>query len=349
MKILFVYYAFENQGSGLVIQGYTEAAEAMGHHVAVYGPPDPNIPLNYTTNVGSADAVVFIFEWTTEIRYADPLHLARIFGRIPRSRRVIIDGDGNYNDVVNLKGDFNHPDAESGRRWTEFCETLTDKICQPTLRPLRENVRPFLFYAYNPRWSTAFDPSRQEYGMLYVGHCKFRWDGMQEVLDAVQPIRRHVGRIGLVGYGWDSQPWWAEPLGLEAAYVSNPEYLDRQSVEVLPPVPFGDVIDWMGRARFNPILTRPTFAYMKLVTPRYFETPAAGTVPLFVVDEAHVAEIYGEVGKELVLQEEGTNRIMDIMNRPEHYADVVAEIQEHLALEHSHAARLHELIEIIES
>lgn len=349
MNLLFVYYAFENQGSGLVIQGYTEAAHAMGHQVAVYGPPDPKIPLNYTTDIEAADAVVFIFEWTTEIRNADPLRLARLFDRVPRCRRVILDGDGNYNDLINLNGDFNHPDAESSRRWTEFCDTITDKICQPTLHPLRDNVRPFLFYAYNPSWSSAFDPAGHEFGMLYVGHCKFRWNGMHEVLDAIQPIRDRVGRIGLIGYGWDSQPWWAEQLDLEAAYVSDPDYLDAQGVEILPPVPFEDVIDWMGKARFNPILTRPTFDHMKLVTPRYFETPAAGTVPLFAVDEAHVTEIYGETGRELVLQEQGTDRIADIMNRPGHYADVVIEIQQHLASKHSHEARLRELIEIIES
>jgi hypothetical protein len=45
---MFVYYAFEDQGSGLVIQGYTDAARAMGHEVCVYGRDNPKIPLNYS-------------------------------------------------------------------------------------------------------------------------------------------------------------------------------------------------------------------------------------------------------------------------------------------------------------
>src|SRR5262245_63622068 len=103
MRLMFVYWAFEDQGSGLVIQGYTEAARALGHEVAVYGrwrfgKDNPKIPLNYSLDVGSADAVLFVFEWTTGLRPGDHLDLVRLVGQVPRCRRVILDGDGNYND-----------------------------------------------------------------------------------------------------------------------------------------------------------------------------------------------------------------------------------------------------------
>ena len=48
MKLVFVYYAYENQGSALDLQGYTRAAREMGHEVTVYGWPNAKIPLNYS-------------------------------------------------------------------------------------------------------------------------------------------------------------------------------------------------------------------------------------------------------------------------------------------------------------
>src|SRR5262245_61173648 len=153
MRLVFVYWAFEDQGSGLVIQGYSDAARALGHEVVVYGRPNSRISLNYSRDIGSADAVIFIFEWTTELWQGDPLDLLRVVSKIPRRRRVILDGDGNYNDVIHVAGDYNHRDAAAGRRWIEICDSLSDKICQPTLHPLLKNVRTFLFYSYNPAWA----------------------------------------------------------------------------------------------------------------------------------------------------------------------------------------------------
>lgn len=355
MRLIFVYWAFEDQGSGLVIQGYTEAARALGHEVVVYGcwrlgKENPTIPLNYSLDVASADAVVFIFEWTTALKPGDQLDLVRLVGKVPRERRVILDGDGNYNDLVSADADYNHRDAESVRRWVETCDSLSDKICQPTLHPLRENVRPFLFYAYNPAWERPLNLRAKEYGMIYVGHSKFRWCAMQRVLRAVEPIRGQIGRIALVGHGWDSPPWWAGKLELEHAYCSDAGYLKDLGVETLPSVRFEGVIDWMSRATFNPVLLRPVFQHLRFVTPRLFETPAANTIPLFVFDEAHVQEIYGEEALELVLpQDSPQEKVLDIVGRPGHYADVVRGVRQHLAEKHCHAARLRRLIEIIES
>ena len=108
MRLMFVYWAFEDQGSGLVIQGYSEAAKALGHEVAVYGRSNPKIPLNYSLDVEAADALVFIFEWTTQLMAGDALDLVRLVSKVPRRRRVILDGDGNYNDVIAIDGDYNH-------------------------------------------------------------------------------------------------------------------------------------------------------------------------------------------------------------------------------------------------
>src|SRR5216684_2140144 len=89
MRIMFVYWAFEDQGSGLLIQGYTKAAQELGHEVVVYGKQNPKIPLNYSLDINSADAVVFVFEWTTDLLQGDRLDLLRLVTQIPRKRRVI--------------------------------------------------------------------------------------------------------------------------------------------------------------------------------------------------------------------------------------------------------------------
>src|SRR5262249_15875665 len=162
MKLVFVYWAMEDQGSGLVIQGYSEAARTLGHEVSVYGrwipwKNNPRPPLNYSLDIESADAVVFLFEWATKLSPDDQLDMARILTKVPRHRRVIIDGAGNYNDVIRITDDYNHPDTGASQRWTEACDSVSDKICQPTLHPLRPNVIPFLFYAYNPSWEMSLD------------------------------------------------------------------------------------------------------------------------------------------------------------------------------------------------
>jgi hypothetical protein len=263
---------------------------------------------------------------------------------------VILDGDGNYNDIVRVGSDYNHRDTRSNQLWIDVCDSLTDKICQPTLHPIRKNVRTFLFYCYNPEWEVPLNGAQKEFGMLYVGHSKFRWPAMGPVLRAIEPVRDHVGRIGVVGHGWSEVPPWAAPMHMEDAYYTDRDYMRTLGVEVLPPVPFGDVIGWMSKAYFNPVLTRPTFNRMQLVTPRFFETPASSTIPLFGLDEAYVQEIYGERALDLVLPVvDPQSKIVDIHERPEHYSAIVAEIRAHLAMEHSQRARVQELVEIIES
>jgi hypothetical protein len=350
MRLMFVCWPFENQGSGLVIQGYTEAAPALGHEVVVYGRPDPKIPLSYSLDIESADAVVFVFEWTTDLWQGDHLDLAKLVASVPRNLRVILDGDGNYNDPIEVSGDYNHRDAAANRRWIDVCDSLTDKICQPTLHPLKGHVRGFLFYGYNPAWEVPLEFGGKEYAMIYLGNSKFRWDAMVRVLRAIEPVRDELGRIAVVGCGWDRLPPWAVSMHMEDAYYTDPAYLEKLRVDVNDAVPFEQVIDWMSKAAFNPVLSRPTFNRMRLVTPRFFETFAANTIPVFGLDSGHVEEIYGPEALELTLPSQDPHqKILDVIHRPAHYAGLVRRIRQHLALKHSHAARLRELVEIVES
>lgn len=350
MRLMFVHYVLEDRGSPQDIYNYGHVARALGHEVAIYGCSNGTSPFNYSIDIDSADAVIFIFEWTTDLQYGDTLDFMRLVGKVPRRRRVVIDCDGKYNDAISVVGDYNHPDAAASRRWVDVCDSISDKICQPTLHPLRPNVRTFLFHAYNPTWEVPLELSAKEYGMFCVGNNWFRWRPMQRVLRAIEPIRDQVGRIGLTGLGWNSPAPWANPTIIEDAYFTDPAYLKQLDVEVMPPVRFDQVIDYMGKGIFSPVIYRPLFDQLRLVTCRTFETPAANTLPLFGQDAEYVEEIYGEEAVELVLPDERPHeKILDLLCRREYYTAIVKRIRHQLAEKHPYAARLRELIEIVES
>ena len=348
MKLVFVYWGYENAGSMLDLRGYARAAQAMGHEVTVYGPPNPVFALNYSQDLAGADAVVFIFEWTTELQYGDRLDWARLVSSVPRGRRVVIDCDGAYNEPILFHGDYNHRTEEGSRKWRDVCDSLSDKICQPTFRPRLPNVRPFLFHIYDPTWEAPLDFADKEFSMIYVGHTKFRWRGMSRVLQAIEPVREQVGRIALVGEGWDNPPEWTQWLEVRDDYYVDRDYLKRLRIETMPPIPYPQVPATMSKAVFNPVMYRPLFEYLEMVTCRTFETPAAATIPLFLLDPGYVREIYGNRTAELLLGDEKPyDRILDVLDRPEHYAEIVREIRQNFGRRHSPEERMQELIGII--
>src|SRR5690349_11401968 len=73
MKLVFVYWGYENAGSMLDLRGYARAAKSMGHEAIVYGPPNPAFGLDYSKDLSGADAVIFVFEWTTDLQFGDRL------------------------------------------------------------------------------------------------------------------------------------------------------------------------------------------------------------------------------------------------------------------------------------
>ena len=172
---------------------------------------------------------------------------------------------------------------------------------------------------------------------------------MQRVLRAIEPIRDKVGRAALVGQDWAAMPWWVPSPLREQAYFTDPDYLKRMDIELRQPIPVEQVIPTMGVAVFNPVLMRPVFDYLGLVTCRTFETPAANTIPLFAQDAEYVRTIYGERATELVLRdgEAASEQIIDVLRRPEHYAEIVRDIRRHLAETHSYTVRLQELVRLV--
>ena len=167
---------------------------------------------------------------------------------------------------------------------------------------------------------------------------------MQRVLQAIEPIRPRVGRLGVIGFGWNELPFDHDPNAPADAYRNDPAFLRRLRVEVMPPVRFDQVIPWMGRGVFSPVIYRPLFDNLRLATCRTFPRRRRPTRSLFCQDDDFVREIYGEVGLELRLSAE---KIVDLFARPKHYLGVVREIRQHLAEHYSYKARFKELIELI--
>ena len=54
---------------------------------------------------------------------------------------------------------------------------------------------------------------------------------MERILRAIEPNRARIGRIALVGHGWDALPPWAVPMKIEDFYYTDPSYLERMGVE----------------------------------------------------------------------------------------------------------------------
>jgi hypothetical protein len=349
MRIMFVYFIAEDAGSAQDVHNYCRAARELGHEVVLYGPPGALPSFEFSLDVESADAVFFVFEWTTDLRFGDQVDWARLLTKVPRHKRFVIDCDGAYNEPIHVEGDLNHRDEASSRRWMEICDTIADTVFQPTLHPVRPNVRPFFFHAYDPGWERPLDFRQKAYGMTYVGHAKFRYFPMLRVLRAIEPIRDRFGRIAVVGHGWDSMPPWATWMKIEDYFYTDQHYLRSMGVEYVAPIPFDQVIDWMSKGRVSPVIYRPLFSHLRFVTCRTFETPAANTIPLFGLDPEYVREIYGDPAVELALPgdlEAARQKVADIVDRPQRYADIVDGIRARMRAVHSFKARLQEMVTI---
>ena len=189
----------------------------------------------FSLDVESADAVFFIFEWTTQLRFGDQLDWARLVSKVPRHKRFVIDCDGAYNEMIHVEGDLNHRDEASSRKWMDICESLADKIFQPTLHPVQPNVRSFLLSRLRSRHGSGrWISDGKEYGMTYVGHAKFRYFPMLRVLRAIEPIRDRFGRIAVVGHGWDSMPPWASWMKIEDYFYTDQSLPEEDGRGICP-------------------------------------------------------------------------------------------------------------------
>lgn len=340
------------------ITKYVETGKAMDHEVAIYGEQTSGSPLPHSLDVKRFDFTVFVVYDPED--FPDLPYLARILDGVPKSRRVIIDCTGRYNETTRVEHDFNHLQKLDGHQdweWTEGFEAVADRILQPTLKPRKSNVQPFLFHGFDPAAVAKPYKSAKEavqawpskpLGMVYLGNNWQRWTQTRRLLEGLEPVRDKLGAMRLAGWGWDQRPDWAVELGLQGV-DTDPEFLKRLGVETTAGVPFDQFIEYISQARFCPIMQRPLFNELGLVTNRTFETFCADTIPLLMIPDALVESIHGSAAQLLAPGNDITGRVKDMMSRPEYYWDAVLKTRAHLAEHQSFRRRFEELITILKS
>jgi hypothetical protein len=363
MKLLIVSRLDRSARAISTIAGYARTGKALGHEVAVFGEQKsgpPGIPL--TLSVKNYDFVIFVVYDAPD--FPDLPYLAQLLDGVPKDRRVIIDCTGRYNETIRVEHDFNHLekiDNHQGWEWVEGIQAVSNRVLQPTLAPLRPDVRPFLFHAFDPAsvahpyesapaavrgWS-GVDGTPKPYGVAYVGHNWQRWTQIRRFFEAIEPLRDRVGPMCLAGWRWDERPEWAIERGV-AGVDTDPAFLKKLGVETKPPIQYHEMIQFMGQARFCPVFHRPVFNHLGLVTVRTFETFCADTIPILMLPDNLVDAVYGPAGASLAPGDDVTGRLTELLDRPEDCWDAVLKTRAHLAQHHSYQQRFKELLAILE-
>lgn len=347
MKILFVMEYRNNAGNTHALANYMRVGEALGHTIAFYGEPQPNMAgVRCSTDVRAFDRVVYLFESLLYRRKR--LEEVSLLGNMPRGRRFVLDADGKFNPLTVVDGyDRNFRDAAERRQWLEFYDALADRIIKPTIAPADDSrVMALPFFGFNP--ALVIEPATappKRYDVLHVGHNWWRWKQVkEELLPAFEQIRGQVGAIGFAGLWWDGVPEWAWKEGLEPAFRCETEAFGLLNIETPGAVPYTDVIRTMSTARVNIFTQRPFLAQVKHLTLRYFEEFCADTIPLLMLDTDLAQAVYGPAARELTLPGRAAEKILDALQRPDHYREVVADVRKHLLAYHSYERRVGELV-----
>lgn len=358
MRILLVNWVEPGVRSVSTIHGWAAAGRALGHDVALYGDPHPELPsLRFTTDLSGVDVALFVIQVVSD--FPEMPRLARLLDGIPRDRRVVVDLWGHFNDTIRLEHDFNHLeklDGHLGWEWEEAIAAVSDAVLQPTLAPLRSGVGSFLFHGYDPHsvwrpYATAREaavawrdatPAEKPYGVMYVGNNWQRWEQVRRFLEQYRSAREELGRVCLVGWDWASRPEWAVKQGM-AGIDTDPALLAELGVEVRPCVRFDEVPGLLGTARFAPVFHRPLFRHLGFVTIRTFETFYGDALPVLMLPREFVPAVYGPAALPLVPGDDVAEHLRDALRRPEPYWEAVLQTRSYLASHHSFEQRFRQL------
>ncbi len=355
MKLLLVTWVDPWVRSVSTVHKWVEAGRKLGHEVAVYGDPHPELPgLSFTTDLSSVDLALFIIQVPSD--FPDMPNLARLLDGVPRDRRMVVDLWGRFNDTIRVDHDFNHLeklDGHLGSEWEDAIGAVSDTILQPSLTPLRPGVRPFLFHGFDAssvvrnhasarEAAAAWRGAKQRYGVMYAGSNWHRWDQVRRFLEDYGPARNDVGPACLVGWDWGSRPDWAVQNGI-MGIDTDPALIAEFGVEVRHGVRFDEVAGLLGQARFVPVFHRPLFRHLGFVTNRTFETLYVDALPVLMLPRAFVEEVLGPAALALVPKGGVAAHLRDALGQPEPYWDAVLKTRAHLARHHSYAHRFQEL------
>ena len=355
MKLLLVGSVDPWVRSVATVHRYVAAGRALGHEVAVYGPPHAELPgLPFTGDLDGIDLALFVVQVPSD--FPDMPFIARLLDGIPREKRVVVDLWARLNDTIRLEHDFNHLeklDGHLGWEWQDALRSVSDTIVQPSLAPQVAGVGSFLFHGFDPgsvktpyvsadEAAAAWGSAQKPYGIMYAGSNWQRWSQVRPFLESYAPVRAQVGPACLVGWDWGARPDWAVQKGI-MGIDTDPALLAELAVEVRHGVRFDEITDLLGQARFAPVFHRPLFRQLGFVTNRTFETFHADTMPVLMLPRDFVAALYGEAALALVPSQDVGAHLADVLARPEPYWDAVLQTRAHLARHHSYARRFEEL------
>jgi hypothetical protein len=339
------------------VDRYIATGRRLGHDVSLYGKRNAEFPdVPTTLDTDDADLVIFVVQIPRDI--PDMPGLAQLMDRLPRQKRLVVDLWGRFNDTVRIDHDFNHLEKFDGHPSWEWMQALPalGRVVQPTLQPRRNDAGTFLFHGFDPTqisrtyataedaaqaWRSA-DRSTRPYGVIYVGSNWQRWSQVRPFLEAYRPAAEKIGQICLAGWDWSERPAWAAEIGL-AGVDTDPDLLADLRVEVRMGVRFDRVVALLGQGRFSPVFHRPLFKELGLVTNRTFETFLADTIPVLMLPEPFVEQIYGPAALPLVPRTDIASHLAAIVEDPVPAWHAVLETRKHLASRHSIERRFTEL------
>jgi hypothetical protein len=362
MRLLIVSRFDRSARAINTITKYARIGKSLGHEVALFSEPIADMPDVPTSHDPKAfDYVMFVLYETSD--FPDLPYLAYLLDGVPRERRIIVDCTGRYNDTIEVEHDFNHlekMDNHLGWEWVDGFDAVAKTVLQPTLSPLRSKAHSFLFHGFDPaaitrRYETATEAAsawsgkgtdQKKYGLAYVGNNWQRWTQMRRLLQQIEPIKQSIGPIFLAGWAWDYRPDWAAELGVQGI-DTDPAMLQRIGVELCGNISFDQVIGIVNQARFCPVIHRPLFNRLGIVTNRTFETFCSDTIPLLMLPDQMIDSIYGPAARPLAVGDDIAGHIQKILRSPETYWDVVLKTRKYLADRHSFHRRFQELLTIL--
>ncbi|ROR44724.1 glycosyltransferase family protein [Kitasatospora cineracea] len=289
-RVLFAGDFHWQAGSAHMISEYVRAAPALDCEVALAGPLcrlDDQVPglLPVVDDLAWGTHLVLVFEGR---QFLDERRL-ELCERFPRSRRIVLDPDAHWGEHTVL-GDDDSAGPYGHQQWQQLYRLLSDVILQPRLGKLPDGAQ---FFPYFGMPKPVHRPERTPaatYDLQYVGANWWRWDALADLVEAARSAKPPLTRLRVAGRWWSGDP---HPEHLTAT-ANRPGWLAEHGVKVTGPVPFGQVLTQMAKAEITPILARPLLAHQQLLTPRMFETVAAGTMPALPPELAYTTALYGE-------------------------------------------------------
>lgn len=344
VKIAFVGDFKYNFGSSNTILNYVKTGANLGYDIRVseFGYIDNvvrrSVPV--AEKRWKPDLFVFLYE---NYQFLSDKHIDQICSFIPRSKRILVDLDGKYSPPESASGDTNHSTPDSCKYWKEQYEALSDKILQPTVKPIvgQKKVKQFIFFGIGECISNPITYKQsKEFDLIYVGNNWYRWSDVYSLVKSINSIRSRVKRVGLFGEYWSNEVLAA----YEGATYSDVNFLRINNIEVHSSVPYAKLEAAMGKGLMNPIFVRPIINKFKFVSPRMFETFSADTVPLIPNYFTHASDLYGNYAKKLTLSNNPANDILKILDNYKTYKNLCYEIREMLKMKHSYEVRLKQLL-----